>query len=73
MKILLEKWWDNTTKSFSIINYKKSWKKAGNPPLMRFRTNGARKKKGDTCLDVHIEIGYTVFNYTNWNLQGYKN
>lgn len=69
MKIIFEKWWKNATKSFSIINYKKSWKEVGNPPLLRFRTNGAKKKNGDNCLDVHLEIGYTVFNYTNWNLQ----
>lgn len=70
MKVLFENWWDKGDKCFHIINYKKSWKEAGNPPILRFRTNGAKKRNGDTCLDVHLEIGYTVINYTNWNLQG---
>ena len=69
LKVIYEKWWNNT-KVFQITNYKKSWKKIGNPPRFRFRTNGAKKRKGDTCLDVRLEIGYTVFNYTNFNLQG---
>lgn len=72
MKKIYEKWWENGNKVFQITNYKKSWKEVGNPPLLRFRTNGARKNKGDKCLDVHLEIGYTVFNYTNFNLQGIK-
>jgi len=70
MKVLFEKWWSEGNKYFHIINYKQSWKEVGNPPLFRLRTNGAKKKNGDTCLDLHLEIGYTVFNYTNWNLQG---
>ena len=69
MKEIYEKWWDNGNKVFQITNYKKSWKEVGNPPLFRLRTNGARKRKGDKCLDIHLEIGYTVFNYTNFNLQ----
>ncbi len=65
MKKIYQKWWGN--KQFSIINYKKSWKEVGNPPLLRFRTNGAKKRNPeDTCLDVYLEIGYTVFNYTNF-------
>ncbi len=70
MKVIYEKWWDNGNKVFSITNYKESWKAVGNKPLFRFRTNGARKSKGHTCLDVNLEIGYTVFNYCNFNLQG---
>lgn len=69
MKVICEKWWSNETKVFQITNYKKDWKEVGNPPLFRFRTNGARKKNGDKCLDVYLEIGYTVINYTNFNLQ----
>lgn len=69
MKKIYEKWWDNGNKVFQITNYKKAWKAVGHPPLFRFRTNGARKENGDNCLDVHLEIGYTVFNYTNFNLQ----
>lgn len=69
MKTIFEKWWDNGNKQFSIINFKKPWKEVGNPPLLRIRTNGGRKRKGDRCLDVFFEIGYTVFNYTNFNLQ----
>lgn len=70
MKNIFEKWWDNGNKVFQVTNYKKSWIEVGNPPLLRFRTNGAKKKNGDKCLDTHLEIGYTVFNYTNFNLQG---
>lgn len=70
MKIIYEKCWDNGNKVFQITNYKKSWKEVGNKPLLRFRTNGAKKSKGDNCLDVHLEIGYTVFNYCNFDLQG---
>lgn len=70
MKMIYEKWWSNDTKVFQIADYSKSWKEVGNPPLFRFRTNGARKRKGDKCLDVFLEIGYIVINYTNFNLQG---
>lgn len=69
MKKIYEKWWDNGNKVFQITNYKKSWKEVGNPPLFRLRTNGARKSKGDKCLDIQLEIGYTVFNYCNFNLR----
>lgn len=72
MKEICEKWWANGSKVFQITSYKKDWKENGNPPLFRFRTNGARKRNGDKCLDIHLEIGYTVFNYTNYNLQKYK-
>ena len=72
MKKVLEKWWDHDNKVFNINNYKESWKKHGNPPLFEFRTNGASKKAGDKCLDASLTIGYTVFNYTNFNLQGHK-
>ena len=69
MKVIFQKWLKNSSKQFSIINYKKAWKEVGNPPLLRFRTNGAKKKNGDGCLDVFLEIGYTVFNYTDFDLQ----
>lgn len=69
MKKIYEKWWDNGNKVFQITNYKKSWKEVGNPKLFRFRTNGAKKRKGDKCLDVHLEIGYIVINYCKFNLQ----
>lgn len=69
MKKIFQKWWSKDSKQFSITNYKKAWKEVGNPPLLRFRTNGAKKKNGDKCLDVHLEIGYTVFNYTDFDLQ----
>lgn len=65
---ILEKWWNNDNKSFSIRNYKKWWKENGNKPRISLHTNGAKKNnKKDTCLDVSLIIGYTVFNYTNWN------
>ena len=70
MSIIIDKWFLNGNKNFSIINYKKVWKDVGNKPRLSFRTNGARKRKGDKCLDVNIIIGYIVINYTNFNLQG---
>ena len=71
MKEIFEKWWNNGTKVFWIANYKKSWKQIGNKPRLCLHTNGAKKRNGDTCLDISLTIGYTVFNYTNYNLQGW--
>lgn len=73
MKVIFQKWWNGHSSVFSIINYRKAWKDVGNPPLFRFRTNGATKKNGATCLDVHLEIGYTVINYTNFNFNSKNN
>ena len=42
MKCIYEKWWDNTTKVFSIRNYKDVWKKNGNKPRIQFFENGGR-------------------------------
>lgn len=68
MKKVFEKWWDNESKYFGILNYKKSWKENGNKPRICFHTNGAKKRNPkDTCLDVHLIIGYTIFNYTDFN------
>ena len=68
MKKVFEKWWDNGSKYFGIINYKKSWKENGNKPRIDFYTNGAKKRNPkDTCLDVHLIVGYTIFNYTDFN------
>lgn len=69
MKIILEKWWDKGNKVFQITNYKEAWKEVGNKPRLSFHTNGARKRRGDTCLDISLTIGYIVFNYCNFNLQ----
>ena len=66
MKIIFERWWKNGTKYFGILNYKKYWIK----PQFSFRTNGAKKRKGDKCFDCTLTIGYTVITYTNFNLQG---
>lgn len=68
MKILFEKWWDNGSKVFQIINYKESWEKNGNKPRVNFFENGGRKRNGDNCLDIHLIIGYTIFNYCNYAL-----
>lgn len=65
MKKIFDKWWDKDTKNFSIINYKDSW----NKPRIDFHHNGAKKKNGDKCFDASLIIGYTIFNYTNFNLQ----
>lgn len=72
MKKIFEKWWRHDDKVFGIYDYSKAWKKHGNKPTFEFRTNGAKKKVGDKCLDVHLTIGYVVFNYVNFNLQGVK-
>ena len=67
--VIFEKWWNKGTKCFSIRNNKKFWKEVGNKPRIGFWHNGAKKKNGDTCFDVHLVLGYTVFNYTNFDLQ----
>ena len=69
MKFIFEKWWDKGTKVFQVTNYKKSWKINGNKPKFRIYTNGGKRKNGDKCFDLIIIIGYTVFNYVNFNLQ----
>ena len=63
-----KKWFGNTSRVFSIINYKDSWKKNGNKPRIEFFENGGRRKNGDKCFDVYLIIGYTIFNYCNYNL-----
>ena len=68
MKMVFEKWWGNDSKCLAIRNYKKSWKENGNKPMLKFWTNGAKKRNPkDTCLDVNLIIGYTIINYTNFN------
>ena len=68
-KTYFEKWWTRDTKCVGLYNYKAPWKYYGNKPMFCIRTNGARKRNGDNCLDLHIHIGYLVFNYTNFDLQ----
>lgn len=68
MKVIYEKWWNHGNKVFSIINYKDSWEKNGIEPRIELFTNGARKRKGDKCFDLHLTIRYTVFNYCNYNM-----
>ena len=68
MKILYEKWWDNGNKVIQIINYKSAWKENGNKPRIKLYENGGRKSKGDSCFDINLIVGYTVFNYCNFNL-----
>lgn len=70
LKIIYEKWWKRNHKVISIVNYSEAWKESGNKPCVAIRTNGARKRKGDRCLDVSITIGYIVINYVNFSLQG---
>ena len=66
---IFEKWWDRNTKCFSVRNHKKSWRANGNKPRISFQHNGGKKKNGDNCLDVKLTVGYTIFNYTNFDLQ----
>ena len=69
MKKIFEIWWDNDTKTFSIINYKKAWKGNGLKPRISFHHNHGKMINGDKCFDATLIMGYTVFNYTNWDLQ----
>ena len=59
-------------KVWELINYKEPWKENGIKPQFFIQTNGASKKKGDTCYSFTIAFGWWLFNYTNWNLQGRK-
>ena len=68
MKVIYKKWFGNTSRVFSIINYKDSWKKNGNKPRIEFFENVGGRKNGDKCFDVHLIIGYTIINYCNYNL-----
>ena len=68
MKMIFEKWWNNDTKVFQIINYKKAWKENGIKPMIAVHENGGRRKNGDKCFDMHLIIGYTIFSYTNHKL-----
>lgn len=70
MKKIFERWWDNGNKAFQITNYRNAWKEVGNKPRLLLHSNGAKKKNGDKCLDISLIVGYTIINYTNFNLQG---
>lgn len=70
MKTIFEYWWDNGNKVFDVINFAKPWKQNNIKPKLSFKTNGAKKSKGDKWLDVSLTVGYIVFNYVNFNLQG---
>lgn len=70
MSVWFQKWWDKGTKQFSIISYRESWSKNGNGMIFKFYTNGAKKSRPtDTCWDVHLIIGYLIFNYTDFSYQ----
>lgn len=71
-KVYLDIWWDKDTKHIGLLNYKEPWKEVGNKPIWGVRTNGGRRKNRDKCFDFYIHIGYLIFNYTNFNLQGRK-
>ena len=68
MKIWFQKWWGN--RCFQILSYRKAWMENGIGMVWGFRTNGAKKSRPtDTCLDVTLNLGYLVINYTNFNFQ----
>lgn len=71
-KEYIDFWYKNNKRHIGLISYRKVWKNNGNKPIYCIRTNGAKKKNGDTCFDFFIHIGYLVFNYTNFDLQGSK-
>ena len=73
MKTIFSLEWDQSQKYLSLIDFEEDWIKIGNiykwynPP--RIVTNNDKKKNGDTCFDISIQISYLVFSYTNYNLQ----
>ena len=69
MRKIFEFWWRNDTNVFQATNYKKSWKECGNKPRLFVYSNGGKRKNGDKCFSVTLIIGYTIFNYTNFDLQ----
>ena len=71
-KTYFSHWWKKDTKNISLRNYKKPWRENGVKPRIGIRTNHPNKKRGDTCFDLFIYLGYIVFNYTNfaWNKRG---
>ena len=71
-KTYFSHWWEGDMKNISLRNYKKPWKENGVKPRIGIRTNHPNKKRGDTCFDLFIYLGYIVFNYTNfaWNKKG---
>ena len=72
MEQLFEKWWCRNTKCFSIYSYRCAWKEAGVRPGVHFHTNGGKRENGDRCFDASLTLGYTIFSYTNFDLQGTK-
>lgn len=71
-KKYLDIWFAKGTKHIGLLNYKEPWKEVGIKPMWEIRTNGGKRKNGDTCFDFFIHFGYLVFNYTNFELQGGK-
>ena len=69
-KTYFDIWWNQSSKNISILNYKDVWRKNKIKPMLKVRTNGAKRKNGDGCFELFIYIGYMVINYTNFNLQG---
>ena len=69
MKIIVQLDWRKETKFFNIVNHRKEWKEVGNKPRFCIHSNGAKRKNGDKCFDISLIIGYTVFSYTNFDLQ----
>lgn len=67
--IIIDVWWKKYSKNLIIHNHKKAWKAVGNKPRINFHTNGGKRKNGDWCLDVKLTVGYTIINYTNFDLQ----
>lgn len=68
-KVIFQKWFCKDTKVISLISYKVPWKENANKPMFKIHENGGRRRKGNMCFDLHIIIGYWVFNYCNYNLQ----
>jgi hypothetical protein len=48
----------------------KIWRHNKVAPQWGYRTNGAKRSAGDTCLDATFSLGYLILNYVDWDLQG---
>lgn len=59
-------------KNWTLTNYKAPWNENGVKPQFFIRTNGAKRRNGDTCFDLSIAFMWWIFNYTNFDLQGRK-
>jgi hypothetical protein len=58
---ILEKWWNNSTKTFTVIWYPQHFFRC----FFKWHNNGARKGI-DRCYDGSLWLFGICFNYVNW-------